>query len=103
LEIQLGGRQHHFERRPDDDSPTKEFKRTIAKSSWLRNEDIAFIYRAYATYHRPLTITSPHNTSAKNRVLVSGSRVRIVVDDSRFAGWKKLELYDGAKKVSELA
>jgi hypothetical protein len=25
------------------------------------------------------------------------------LDDSRFAGWKKLELYDGAKKVGELA
>jgi hypothetical protein len=25
------------------------------------------------------------------------------VDDSRFAGWKKLELYDGATKVGELA
>jgi hypothetical protein len=25
------------------------------------------------------------------------------VDDSRFAGWKKLELYDGAKKGDELA
>ena len=25
------------------------------------------------------------------------------MDDSRFAGWKKLELYDGAKKVGELA
>jgi hypothetical protein len=25
------------------------------------------------------------------------------VDDSKLAGWKKLELYDGAKKVGELA
>ena len=33
----------------------------------------------------------------------AGSSVTIRVDDSRFAGWKKLELYDGAKKVGELA
>ena len=33
----------------------------------------------------------------------AGSRVSIRVDDSRFAGWKKLELYDGAKKVGERA
>jgi hypothetical protein len=33
----------------------------------------------------------------------AGSSVTICVDDSRFAGWKKLELYDGAKKVEELA
>src|SRR5262249_32483535 len=29
--------------------------------------------------------------------------VSIAVDDSQFAGWKKLELYDGATKVAELA
>jgi hypothetical protein len=27
----------------------------------------------------------------------------MIVDDSRYAGWKKLELYDVAKKVDELA
>lgn len=80
--------------------PAKEFKGSIAKSSWLLNEDLAFIYRAYATTGRPLTITSPR--SAKDRVWDAGSGVTIVVDASRFAGWKKLELYDGAKKLSEL-
>jgi hypothetical protein len=32
----------------------------------------------------------------------AGSSVTIAVDDSQFAGWKKLELYDGEKKVDEL-
>lgn len=31
------------------------------------------------------------------------SNVTIVVDNFQFAGWKKLELYDGAKKVDGLA
>jgi hypothetical protein len=83
-------------------TPAKDFKGSIAKSSWLLNEDVAFIYRAYATYDRPLKITSPRNTSAQDLVLDAGSSVRIVVDDSQFAGRKKLELYDGARKVDEL-
>jgi hypothetical protein len=80
----------------------KEFKGTIAKSSWLLNEDIAFIYRAYATHDWPLKITSPSNLSAKEEVSDAGSAVTIKVDDSKFAGWTKLELYDGATKVGEL-
>jgi hypothetical protein len=86
-------------------TPAREFKGDLGKSSWLLNEDLAFIYRAYATYNRPLKITSPRNTSDNARDLVwdAGSSVTIAVDDSQFAGWKKLELYDGAKKVGELA
>jgi hypothetical protein len=83
-------------------TPAKDFKGEIAKSSWLLNEDVACIYRAYATYDRPLKITSPSNTSAQDQVLDAGSSGSISVDDSQFAGWKKLELYDGAKKVDEL-
>jgi hypothetical protein len=85
-------------------TPAKNFKGDISKSSWLLNEDIAFIYRAYSTHNRPLKITSPRNTPGNARDLVwdAGSRATIGVDDSRFAGWKKLELCDGAKKVGEL-
>jgi hypothetical protein len=86
-------------------APARDFKGDLAKSSWLLNEDLAFVYRAYATHNRPLEITSPRNTPDNARDLVwdAGSTVTIGVDDSRFAGWKKLELYDGAKKVDELA
>ena len=82
-------------------TPAKEFKGDISKSSWLLNEDLAFIYRAFATYNRPLKITSPRND--RDLVWDAGSGVTIAMDDSRFAGWKKLELYDGANKVDELA
>jgi hypothetical protein len=84
-------------------TPAKEFKGDLAKSSWLLNEDLAIIYRAYSTYDRPLKITAPDPMSARSEVLEAGSGVTIVVDDSKLAGWKKLELYDGAKKVGELA
>jgi predicted esterase len=81
----------------------KDFKGDITKSSWLLNQDLAFVYRAYSTFDRPLKITSPAPLSAQGEVWDAGSKVTIVVDDSRFAGWKKLELYDGATKVGELA
>src|SRR5262249_13438841 len=84
-------------------TPAKEFKGEIARSSWLLNEDVAFIYRAYATHDWPLKITSPDNLSARSEVFDTGSAVTIKVDDSQFAGWTKLELYDGAKQVGGLA
>jgi hypothetical protein len=81
--------------------PAKQFKGDVAKSSWLVNEDVAFIYRAYSTHDRPLKITSPDPMTARDKVCDAGSSVTIVVDDSKFAAWKKLELYDGATKVGE--
>lgn len=82
-------------------APAKDFRGTIAKSSWALNEDIAFIYRAYATHDAPLKITEPARDAARDKALDAGSAVTIQVDDSKFAGWTKLELYDGAKKVGE--
>jgi hypothetical protein len=79
----------------------RDFKGDIAKSSWLLNDDVAFIYRAYSTYDRPLKIASP--LTDRDQVWDAGASVSITVDDSGFAGWKKLELYDGARKVDELA
>jgi hypothetical protein len=84
-------------------TPAKDFKGDLARSSWLLNEDLAFIYRAYATGNRPLKITSPHERFALGMVLDAGSSVSIVVDDSGFAGWKRLQLYDGSRKADELA
>lgn len=83
-------------------SPAQQFKGDVAKSSWLLNADVAFIYRAYSTLDRPLKITSPDPMSAQSEVFDAGASVTIKVDDSKFAGWKKLELYDGATKVGEL-
>lgn len=84
--------------------PAKDLKGDVGKSSWLLNEDLACVYRAYATYDKPLRITSPRHTPDNARSLVwdVGSSVTITVDDSKFAGWKKLELFDGSKKVTEL-
>lgn len=83
-------------------APAREFKGAIARSSWLLNEDIACIYRAYSTDDWPLKITSPGTMSAKGEVFDAGSSVTLRVDDSKFAGWAKLQLYDGATKLGEL-
>lgn len=85
-------------------APAKDFKGDVKKSSWLLNEDLAFIYRAMATYDKPLKFTSPRHTPDNARTLVwdAGTSVTLTVDDTKFAGWKKMELFDGTKKVAEL-
>ncbi|HEY3397616.1 MAG TPA: hypothetical protein VGM19_08160 [Armatimonadota bacterium] len=81
-------------------APAAQFTGDVAKSSWLLNEDLAFIYRAYATYDRPLTITSPQTN--RDQAWPPGSSVMIKVDDAKFAPWQKLEFYDGAQKLGEI-
>ncbi len=85
-------------------TPAKQFKGDVAKSSWLLNEDIAFIYRACATFDWPLKITSPGPTSAKSKVFDSGSAVTIKVDDSKFAGWQRQHstVQPGARRRAEV-
>jgi hypothetical protein len=79
--------------------PAAQFKGDLGHSSWLQNEDIAFIYRAYATHNNPLTISSPAPCGPGTPAMDPGSNVPITVDASKFPDWKKLELYDGAKKL----
>jgi hypothetical protein len=77
----------------------KEFKGDLGHSSWLQNEDIAFIYRAYATHNNPLTITSPGPCGPGTPAVDPGSNVSITVDIGKFPNWKTLAFYDGAKKL----
>ncbi len=83
--------------------PAKQFRGDLGHSSWLLNEDIAFIYRAYSTYDRPLAITSPPSgTSDGAPECAARSDIPIRIDASSFPDWKKLTLYDGAKKLDEI-
>lgn len=63
---------------------------------------MAFVYRAYATYDRPLRIVWPRDTWTDQRSWEPGGSITVKVDDSRFAGRKKLEFYDGAGKLGEI-
>lgn len=82
--------------------PAEEFTGDLGQSSWLQNEDLAFIYRAYSTYDKLLRITSPGNCWPTTPSLAPGSDVPIVVDVSKFPVWRKLEFYDGARKLGEI-
>jgi hypothetical protein len=79
--------------------PARQFKGDLGHSSWLQNQDIAFIYRAYATHNNPLTITSPGPCGPGTPAMDPGSEVTIVVDAGKFPHWKKLEFFDGARKL----
>jgi hypothetical protein len=84
-------------------SPAAQFTGDVQQSSWLLSKDIAYPYRAYASFNRPLTITSPTmNDSMYAPVQGVGSSVPIVVDATKFPGWKKLVFYDGAKELGEI-
>jgi hypothetical protein len=79
--------------------PATQFQGDVGHSSWLQNEDIAFIYRAYATHNNPLTITSPGPCGPGTPAVDPGSNVLITVNAIKFPNWRKLEFYDGAKKL----
>jgi hypothetical protein len=83
-------------------TPAKQFKGDVAKSSWLLNDDIAFIYRAYATHNNPLKITTPGPCGPGTPALDPESNVIITVDAGQFPAWKKLEFFDGAKNLGEV-
>jgi len=73
--------------------PATQFKGDVGHSSWVQTEDLAFIYRAYSTYDKPLTITSPPSGMPSGaQDCNAGSDVPIMVDASRFPNWKKTGL-----------
>jgi hypothetical protein len=82
--------------------PAKGFNGDLGHSSWLQNEDIAFIYRAYATHNNPLTITSPGPCGPGTPAVDPGSKVTIAVDAGKFPDWRQMAFYDGAKKLGEI-
>jgi pimeloyl-ACP methyl ester carboxylesterase len=83
-------------------APPGEFTAKLATSSWLPNDDIAFIYRAYASYANPLKITSPVSVLQNGQVLKAGASVTIAVDTTRFPKWKALEFFDGGQRLGEV-
>lgn len=80
-------------------APVRQFKGDLGHSSWLQDEDLAFIYRAYATYNNPIHITSPAPCGPGTPVVLPGTSVPVTVDAGGFPNWKSLTLYDGARKL----
>ena len=82
--------------------PARQFTGDLKQSSWLMNQDLAYIYRAYATYDRPLRITLPGQDNIYSPIQAAGSSLTIPVDASKFPDWKKLEFYDGAMLLGSI-
>ncbi|MEN6642483.1 MAG: hypothetical protein ABFE08_08565 [Armatimonadia bacterium] len=72
-----------------------------ATTSWLPDEDTAFIYRAYATFAPALRLTNP--PSGAIWVLNAGANLTVTADDTGLPGWRQIALYDGAQKLAETA
>jgi hypothetical protein len=84
-------------------SRADQFKGDIKKSSWLPDANVAFIYRAYATYNSSLKITSPSpQDNVYTAVQDTDSGVVIQVDASKCPDWTKLEFHDGAKLLGTI-
>lgn len=71
-----------------------------ATTSWLPNEDLAFLYRAYATFAPALKLTNP--PSGATWVLRAGDGLNVTVDDSGCPGWRQMTLYNGAQQLLEI-
>lgn len=82
--------------------PYAEFKGPVGASSWLLSKDIAWIYRAYATYDNPLKITSLPPPTRPTPILDPGANVTLVVDDTAFPDWQSMEFFAGAQKLGEV-
>lgn len=82
-------------------SPCDDAGARSATTSWLPDEDVAWLYRAYATFGPPLKLTNP--PSGATWVLKAGANLTITVDDTAFAGWRQMALYEGAQKLAEIA
>jgi hypothetical protein len=65
--------------------------------SWLPDKDTAFLFRALSSWNRPLSITTASQAYA------AGAPVTITANTSAFPDWTKIEFYNGATKVGEVA
>ncbi len=69
-------------------------------TSWLPDEDIARLYRAYATFAPVLKLTNPPSGAAW--VLSEGEGLTVTADDSGFPGWQRMALYNVGDRLAEI-
>lgn len=85
-------------------------------AGWVPDADIAWLYRAVATYDNPIVLSSPDLAKAFNAdtdyrsrlvgvadpALAPGATVRLQCDTRALGPWTKIEFYDGARKLGEV-
>jgi hypothetical protein len=87
-----------------------DYDRDRDRAVWLANEDMAFLYRAIASYDNPLSINIRGVEAVRNEygegtllrsvggnVLEPGREVTVDCDAAGMPGWTKIEFYDGAR------
>lgn len=75
------------------------YQSTTTNASWLINKHIAYLYRGIATYNNPLKLSIVNGDITIN----AGTQIKLAIDTTAFANWNKIEIYDGATKLGELA
>ena len=96
-------------------APWSDYAGDKSAACWLPTQDIAFLYRAVATYDNPLKVNVRDVAAVENpnasgvflqsvggNVVEPGRRLVVECDASGFADWTRLELRDGARKLGEV-
>ena len=70
-------------------------------AGWLLNENMAQLYRAFATYDRPVSIQFPSSPVVLGESLSANMPVtlNVRVNTSGMVDWTKVELFDYAQKI----
>ncbi len=93
-------------------APYKDYDRDRSKAVWLPTADLAYLYRAVATYDNPLKLTisqlprienpnesGPLLQTAAGPVVAPGTAVRLDCDAGAMPDWQTITFYDGAKEI----
>jgi hypothetical protein len=73
-------------------------------AGWLLNENMAQLYRAFATYDKPVSIQFPssHLLLGESLGAEVPLTVNVRVNTSGMADWTKVELFDYAQKIGDV-
>jgi dienelactone hydrolase len=73
-------------------------------AGWLLNEDMAQLYRAFATYDKPVSIQFPSSPVLLGESLSANLPVtlNVQVNTSAMVDWTKVELFDYAQEIGEV-
>ena len=79
------------------------YREERSTAGWLLNENMAQLYRAFATYDKPVSMDFPRSVRLGESLIDQSPLVIDVrIDTSSLADWAKVELFDYAQKVGEV-
>lgn len=97
-------------------APYTDYKKDKSKAMWVLNKDMAYVYRAMATYHNPISLsvkefdrTLNTNTDPGTMFSLGGpvvdpdEEINISCDMTKLPDWQKLEFFNGSEKIGEVS